>query len=172
MSINAQLALPGIPAGDVIPNATIFDAWEDSGYYFRIAGSDADILNETSVELPASAGSPDEIAQIMGYPDFDALNQALEDPFADMDTLWWNDEGHLGPGLYYAGVCCTTSLGETLRYCRQSGIRRETARRSGLALFVISGKWIGDCRDGDVIEPERVIATMPLHYLLEDNNVS
>ena len=70
MSINAQLALPGIPAGDVIPNAKTFDAWEDSGYYFRIAGSDADILNETSVELPASAGSPDEIAQIMGYPDF------------------------------------------------------------------------------------------------------
>ena len=142
-------------------------AWEEAGYYFRIADKHAEIFRETSVELPESeVGTREDIATAFGYADFAALSDALEDPFAEHEGLFWDEEGHFGPGLYYAGVCCSSSYSEMLAYCEQSGISREVAFRDDLSCFVFEGEYVADCRDGDVVNPSLIVAQMPLWLLI------
>ena len=76
------------------------------GIYWRVGNKDENILETCSVELATGLGydSVESLLEIAGYDSVEDCEESLD------DELFWDDEGHLGAGIYYNGVCCCDSL--------------------------------------------------------------
>ena len=145
------IALP--PAFD-IPMLTLetAQALSDEGeVYFRVAAAEANLLEETSVE--DAHGTPEAIALRFGKDSVEALQADLE----NHEVLFWNDEGHLGAGIYYRGVCCCDELAGLADYA----FSRHWAK-PGDVVWIFKGEYTGSCNDGDVVIPTEVVGILSL----------
>lgn len=159
-----QMHLPGLsmPPAYNVPALTAADIDEleaTADVYFRIAYSDADILTECSVE--DAFGTPDEIAERLGFESATALQADLESWDSSLPECHWDDEGHLGAGVYYDGVCCCEGLEELADYA----MPRAWAQ-PGDVVWVFTGNYVGSCPDGSVVNPTRVLGILSLRELV------
>lgn len=119
--------------------------------YVRVASASANLLEETSVEDAGDA--PDAIATRFGLESLTELQAFL----ADHPVLFWDDDGHFGPGVYYVGVCCCDSLTGLADYA----LSRCWAKPGDVVWF-FSGEYVGSCNDGDVVCPDEIIGILSL----------
>lgn len=153
-----QLLPIAFPPAFEIPMLTLQQAEtlsEEGEVWFRVAADDANLLEETSVE--DAFGTPDEIAERLGFADAAELKTNLERHDSRYPELFWNEEGHFGAGVYYHGVCCCDDFGTLADYA----MTRHWAK-PGDFVWVFKGEYIGTCTDGDVVAPAEVVGIVSL----------
>lgn len=124
--------------------------------YWRVGRKDENPIETCSVEIATGLGfdSVEDLLEVVGYASVEDCEENLD------DVMFWDDDGHLGAGIYYNGVCCSSSLAELAKYFRNTA--------DGLSesiIFVFEGEWIGSCNDGDVVIPTKVLATFDTSIL-------
>ena len=127
--------------------------------YYRVASKNENLLETASVEIAVDAHgfeNADELLKTLGVDD-------PED--AETDSLFWDDEGHFGAGLYYAGVCCCESLEELKAYFNTSILGTDALKDS--CIFVFDGDWVDSCNDGEVVNPTEIIEVLQIEVLQE-----
>ena len=124
--------------------------------YFRVGNKKENLLETTSVELAVELHNitPEEIFETYGVEDEDELEDALE------DELFFDPDGHFGAGIYYNGVCCCESI-EDLKNYFGTGVNA----LNDSVVFVFEGDWMGSCNDGEVVNPTKLIETLPIEVL-------
>ena len=155
VSLPPAYDVPALTAADV----EALEATTETDLYFRIAHSDADILTECSVE--DAFGTPDEIAERFGFESAADLQEHLARWDSTFPECHWDDEGHLGAGVYYDGVCCCEGLEALADYA----MSRAWAQ-PGDFVWVFTGNYVGSCPDGSVVNPTRVLGILSLRELV------
>lgn len=135
--------------------------------FFRVCPNSEDTLNIVSAELTDGRGqSAEEIADLYGYEEIEELKNDLEEynparPDMFESNMYWDDEGHLGGGLYYAGVCCETSMAALASYSNERGWHHYESA----VIRVFEGKQNGDCNDGQVAIPTNILFDLPANFI-------
>ena len=79
-------------------------------------------------------------------------------------SLFWDDEGHFGAGLYYAGVCCCESLEELKAYFNTAVLGTDALKDS--CIFVLTAiERLTPCNDGEVVNPTEIIEVLQIEVL-------
>ena len=136
--------------------------------FFRVCNKDEDTMEVVSAEITEDRLSQNEniidyILDLYNHNNFEELKSDIEN-----DTnLFWSDEGHLGKGLYYAGVCCETSMSALASYSNS----RSWHKYEDAVIRVFEGNFNGDCNDGQVAIPSSVLFDLPASLLEREDVV-
>ena len=86
----------------------------------------------------------------------------------DSNLVWQDtDEGHLGAGLYWNGVCCESSLRALADYVNERSWGGDDD-----AVFIFSGIYIDTGTDCTVAEPQTVLKKLNRHILENDSLIA
>ena len=125
--------------------------------YFRVGNKNENLLETASVEIAVEAHGFEDAAELLE-------TLGVDDPEdAETDSLFWDDEGHFGAGLYYTGVCCCDSL-EALKSYFNTGTLGTDALKDA-CVFVFEGDWVDSCNDGEVVNPTEILEKLNINVL-------
>ena len=129
--------------------------------YYRLGNKTENIFLTASVEIAMELGcfkDKNELLEMLGA-------ETPED--AETESLFWDDDGFFGAGLYYPGVCCCDSLESLASYFNVSVLG--TDHLVGSVIFEFEGDWVDSCNDGDVVNPTKIIAVHDVAILEQYN---
>ena len=145
--------------------------FSETDIFFRFGDKDENLLETCSVEVSEDRGlTIDNILDIYNYETLDELKDDIDNynparPEMFESNLSWDDNGHLGAGLYYNGVCCETSLSALADYVNSRHWGNENS-----VVYIFAGYYNGDCNDGEVAIPKKELLTIP-RAVLENEEV-
>lgn len=123
--------------------------------YYRVAQSNRDQKTDTSMHCPLPLDDllgqyfTDEAwDELIRYGSDEEKLEALNDHLEYYEFYQSEDEGHLGEGLYLAGVCACSSLEELETYFNDRGGFPTDA---GCAIFEIQGEYLDTLFDCELI---------------------
>ena len=125
--------------------------------YYRVGNKNEKILEATSVEIAMESHGFKSVEDLLEA----VCAKTTED--AETDSMFWKDDGHFGPGLYYAGVCCSDSLEDLASYFDVGTLGVNHLNDS--VIFVFEGDWVDSCNDGDVVNPTKLIEILDVDIL-------
>ena len=147
----------------------------ENDIFFRLGDEDEDLIKTNSVEMSEErvGGGSDIMEDCFGIQisehliyemseaEYQEELQRVKTSYEEYDprypdnfssNLYWDDDGHLGAGLYYVGVCCMASLAGLAYY-----VNSRSWGNSNSVVFVFEGDNNGDCNDGAVAIPRKKI---------------